>query len=318
MKKALITGITGFVGQHLARHLLKTNNYEVYGTYRSESYLEKFDGSRDEIVFKHADLDDAKAVEQVISEVKPDFLFHLAAQASPVVSFKSPLDTLTTNITSELHILEAVKNYSNQTRVLAVATGEMYGVLSPEDIPVDEMTPLKPISPYSVSKIASDYLALQYHLAFKLDVVRVRPFNHIGPGQREGFVVADFAKQIVEIEKGKKEPVLHVGNLDARRDFTDVRDMVRAYVLALEKGVSGDVYNLGSGKSYKIRDMLDTLLSYSTQKVEVAVDPAKIRPIDVPEVRCDYSKFTTVTGWNPEIPFEKTLEEILDYWRKIV
>lgn len=318
MKSVLITGITGFVGQHLARHLLSLGTYTVHGIYRSESSLAVFDDVKEQISFSRVDLDTAEDIEKVIAEVQPDFLFHLAAQASPAVSFKSPLTTLTNNITSELHILEAIRNHSIKTRVLTVATGEMYGIISPGDIPVDEDTPLKPISPYSVSKIASDYLALQYHLAYKVDVVRVRPFNHIGPGQREGFVVADFAKQIVEIEKGKQEPVLTVGNLEARRDFTDVRDMVRAYVLALEKGESGDVYNIGSGKSHKINDMLHVLLSFSTQKVEVKVDPERIRPIDVPEVRCDYLKFHKVTNWKPEIPFEQTLQEILDYWRKII
>lgn len=318
MNKVLITGSTGFVGQHLARHLLSLGTYKVHGTYRSESSLSLFDDVKDKITFSHSNLDNAEDVERIIADIQPDFLFHLAAQASPAVSFKSPLNTLTNNITSELHILEAIRNHSKHTRLLSVATGEMYGVIKPEDIPVNETTPLKPISPYSVSKIASEYLALQYHLAYKVDVVRVRPFNHIGPGQKDGFVVADFAKQIVEIEKGKKEPVLTVGNLEARRDFTDVRDIVRAYVLAVEKGESGEVYNIGSGKSHKINDMLHMLLSFSTQKVEVSVDPARIRPIDVPEVRCDYSQFNKVTGWEPQIPFERTLEEILDYWRKIV
>ena len=319
MKKILITGVTGFVGQHLAAYLLSQNAYTIVGTYRSESGLANLKNIRDKIKLQQLDLHNADAVEKLILSEKPDYLYHLAAQASPTKSFIYPVETLTNNIVSEFSILDTLKKHNlQQTRVLIISTSEIYGAITPQDLPVDEQTPMRPISPYSVSKIAQDYLSLQYYLSHKLDIVRVRPFNHIGPGQKEGYVVADFAKQIAEIEVGKREPVLTVGNLDAGRDFTDVRDIVKAYELAIQKGKSGEAYNLGSGKSHKIADMLQTLLSLSTKDIEVKVDPNKFRPIDVPEIVCDSSKFHKLTGWQPAIPFEKTLQDILDYWRTIV
>lgn len=318
MKKVLITGVTGFVGQHVAQQLVHQGNFEIVGTYRSQSSLSRIESIKDNVTIKHLDLNDSEAVSQLISEVKPDHIYHLAAQASPQKSFKSPKDTIVNNISAELNVLEAIRQNQLASRLLTVATGEMYGIVTPSDIPIDESTPLRPVSPYAVSKIAQDYLSLQYYYAYKLDVVRVRPFNHIGPGQQEGYVVADFAKQIVEIEKKKRDSILSVGNLEAKRDFTDVRDMVKAYILAMEKGESGEVYNIGSGVSHKINEVLQLLLKYSTSEVEVKVDPERFRPIDVPEIVCDTKKFHERTGWIPEIPFENTLKDTLDYWRKIV
>lgn len=318
MKKVLITGITGFVGQHTAKHLLHLGNYQIIGTYRSESSLKRIDNLKEHVTLKHVDLNDEEAVKALIEETQPDHIYHLAAQASPQKSFKNPKDTIINNICAELHILEAIRQSQLKTRLLAVATGEMYGLVTQSDIPIDERTPLRPVSPYAVSKIAQDYLSLQYFYTYKIDVVRVRPFNHIGPGQHEGFVVSDFAKQIVEIEKKKREPIISVGNLEAKRDFTDVRDVVKAYALAMEEGESGEVYNIGSGTSYRINDMLQLLLKHSTAIVEIKVDPERFRPIDVPEIVCDTKKFHDKTGWKPETPFEQTIQEILDYWRKIV
>ncbi len=319
MKKVLITGITGFVGKHLASHLLAQNTYKVVGTYRSESGLGTLGDIKEQITLKQLDLHDAEAVESLILSEKPDYIFHLAAQASSAKSFSIPVETLTNNIISEFSLLDTLRKHSLQhIRVLIISTGEIYGIVKAEDVPVDEDTPFRPATPYAVSKLAQDYLSLQYYLAYQLDIVRLRPFNHVGPGQREGFVVADFAKQIAEIEKGKKEPIIFVGNLEAKRDFTDVRDMVKAYALALQKGKAGEVYNIGSGKSYKIDDILQTLLSFSSKKITVTIDPARIRPVDVPEIRCDFQKFHTITGWEPAIVFEKTLQDVLDYWRGIV
>lgn len=319
MKKVLITGVTGFVGNHLAAHLLSQNSYDVVGTYRSENSLDSLGNNKDKIKLKQVNLNDSETVDSLIKTEKPDYLVHLAAQASPAKSFAIPVETVTNNIVSEFSLLESLrKNNLQDVRVLIISTGEIYGKITPSDLPVDEETALRPTTPYAVSKLAQDYLSLQYFIAYNLDIVRLRPYNHIGPGQKEGFVVTDFAKQIAEIEKGKKEPVISVGNLDAKRDFTDVRDIVKAYELALQKGKAGDVYNVGSGNSKKIADILEMLLSLSTEKIKVEVDEAKFRPIDVPEIRCDCSKFHTVTGWEPEISFEKTLKDILDYWRKIV
>ena len=319
MKKVLITGITGFVGKHLAIHLLAQKFYDIIGTYRSESGLDSLVDIRDSIQLKKVDMNDADAIEDLILTSKPDVIFHLAAQASPLKSFSIPVETLTNNIVAQFFLLDVLHKHKLQgIRVVVISSAEMYGIISPSDNPVDENTPLRPATPYAVSKLAQDFLSYQHFLAYKLDIVRLRPYNHIGPGQKEGFVVADFAKQIAEIEADKKEPEIFVGNLDAKRDFTDVRDIVRAYELAAQKGISGEVYNLGSGKSHKINDILQTLLSFSSKEITVKVDPARFRPIDIPEIVCNVGKFHKLTGWKPEKPFEKTLKDILDYWRKIV
>jgi GDP-4-dehydro-6-deoxy-D-mannose reductase len=319
MKKILITGITGFVGKHLASHLLSQKLYEISGIYRSETSISTLDELKDQIQLTQVDLNDADAIDALVQSSKPDVIYHLAAQASPARSFSIPVKTLTNNIVAEFSLLDALKkNDLQDTRVIVISSAEIYGIVTPEDNPVDEETPLRPATPYAVSKIAQDYLSLQYYLAYKLDIVRLRPFNHIGPGQKEGFVVADFAKQIAEIEAGKKDPEISVGNLDAKRDFTDVRDIVKAYEFAMQKGKAGEVYNLGSGRSRKIKDILETLLSLSSKKISVKVDPERFRPIDVPEILGDINKFHDLTGWEPSVPFEKTLQDILDYWRAIV
>lgn len=314
MKKILITGATGFVGKHLTNNLLSQNAFEIIGTHRSDQ-----GDFPKEVQLEKVNLLDQEAVDKLIQTYKPEAIYHLAGLPSAAESFKTPAETITNNIMSELTILEALRKFELvQTRVLVVSTAEVYGVIKPEDLPIDETTDLRPVNPYAVSKIAQDYLGLQYRLAYRMNIVRVRPFNHIGPGQKESFVLSSFAKQIAEIEKGKNNPVLFVGNLEAKRDFTDVRDMVKAYQLVVEKGEKGDVYNIGSGIPRRIDDMLQTLLSFSTAKIDVKPDPERFRPIDVPEIVCDCTKFQNLTGWKPEIPFEQTLQDILDYWRKIV
>jgi GDP-4-dehydro-6-deoxy-D-mannose reductase len=313
MKKVLITGIGGFVGKYLAEHLQSTGEYEIVGTSRSDK------SPSDKIKIEQVDLLDAAAVMQLISSNKPEYVYHLAAQASPAESIANPVATLTNNILAELNILEALRrNEMQQTRTLIVSTSEIYGIVDPVDLPVDEDTPLKPFNPYAVSKIAQDYMGLQYYLTYKLDVIRVRPFNHVGPGQNEKFVLPSFAKQIAEVEKKKQEPVIKVGNLEAKRDFTDVRDIVRAYQMLMEKGASGDVYNLGSGKSYAISDLLNKLLALSTDKIEIEIDKTRFRPLDVLDIYCDYGKCAKLTGWHPEIEIDKSLQDILDYYRKMV
>ncbi|HZE87561.1 MAG TPA: GDP-mannose 4,6-dehydratase [Methylomirabilota bacterium] len=319
MKKILITGISGFVGKFLAEHLLSKGEYEIVGTYRSENSISQLDTIKNSIKLEKADLLDPEAVAHVITSNKPDAIFHLAAMTSPKESFDNPSQTITNNITSQLNILEVLRtNAMKQVRTLIIASSEVYGMIDKSDLPVDEETKLQPISPYAVSKIAQDYLGLQYYLTHKLDIIRVRPFNHVGPGQSNRFIVSDFAQQIAEIEKGKRDPVMKVGNLDAKRDFTDVRDIVKAYGLLLEKGVAGDVYNIGSGRSYKIKDILSILLSFSKKETKIVTDPAKVRPVDIEEIICDSSKLHTLTGWKTEITLEKTLQDVLDYWREIV
>ncbi len=315
MKKVLITGASGFVGSHLTDHLLATSDYTIYGTYRSESPT----GSGDRLKFLKADLQNKSDVDVLLDEVKPDWIFHLAAQSNVPQSIKDPIHTFHANIDSQLNLFLSLKEKEMlQTKVLLVTSAEVYGFIRPEDLPVSENTPHRPANPYAVSKIAQDYLGFQYQLSYKLPIVRVRPFNHVGPRQAPTFVVSDFAKQIAEIEKSKREPIMRVGNLDAKRDFTDVRDMVRLYPMLLEKGEPGEVYNAGSGKSRSAQEILDGLLALSESKITVEQDPAKMRPSDVPDIFADTKKVKDAIGWEAEIPFEKTLKDTLDYWRNIV
>jgi|SRR5579885_74641 len=318
MKRVLITGASGFVGGYLAQHLLQLGGYEIYGTYRNESSKDA-SAVKDKITFLQADLQDKEQLKKVLSDIKPEGIFHLAAQAAIGESIKNPLQTLHNNIDAELLLFEVLRDLQmTQTKVLIVLSADVYGYVQPEDLPIDENTPFRPGNPYAVSKVACDFLAYQYWRSYKLPIVRVRPFTHIGPGQKTGFVTSDFAKQIAEIEKGKQEPIIRVGNLDAKRDFTDVRDIVRAYALLMEKGETGDVYNIGSGVSHKIEEVLMYFVDHAKVKVSKETDPNKLRPSDIPDFVADYSKLNKLTGWKPEIPFATSLQEILEYWRKTV
>lgn len=311
MKKVLVTGATGFAGSFLSDHLVQMG-YEVYGT-----SLTSQNQTGQAKIYK-LDLLNKKATEQLILEVKPEIIFHLAALTSPAESFNDPEKIIINNITSEINILEAVRANNISSRIMIISTAEVYGLISEKDLPVDEETPLNPGSPYAVSKIAQDFLGLQYFNAYGMDIVRIRPFNHIGPKQTVQFVVASFAKQIAEIEKKISPPILKVGNLDAKRDFTDVRDIVKGYTLLSEKGRAGEVYNIGSGKSHKIGEVLDVLLSLSSERINVELDPARLRPSDTPDIYCDSKKIQRETGWKPEITLQKTLIDTLDYWRESV
>jgi GDP-4-dehydro-6-deoxy-D-mannose reductase len=263
-----------------------------------------------------ADLRGRDNVQSLVEETKPDCIFHLAAQSFVPSSFADPWDTLENNILSELNLLEAVRRSGRDVRFLVVGSNEEYGAPEPGELPQTEQNPLRPNNPYAVSKVGQDFLGLQYHLAYGLQVVRVRPFNHTGPGQSPRFVVPAFASQIARIEVGLQEPVMRVGNLDAARDFVDVRDIVRAYHLAVTRGEPGDVYNLASGLPQSIKALLETLLSYSETAIRVERDPERYRPVDVPVVYGSAEKFYRRTGWEPQIPFEQTLRDTLAYWRE--
>lgn len=313
MKKAFITGLTGFAGKHLAAHLLD-QGIAVSGTYLTQDSVNDLQ-NKDQIELHQLDLLDLEKTHSIIESIKPDYIFHLAAIASPRESFKDPMNTFTTNISGQLSVLEAIKKLELfDTKTLIISSAEIYGHVNPADLPMDEETPFMPTNPYAVSKITQDYLALMYNLTNKLKIVRVRPFNHVGPGQAPIFVISAFAKKIVDIEKGR-ESIMKIGNLSSRRDFTDVRDMVKAYFLALEKGEDGQVYNLGSGKSYQISDILNMMIGLSSVEIKTEQDPSLMSPSDDPELLCDPSKFTNLTGWKSEIPIEKTLQDTIDYWR---
>lgn len=315
MRRVLITGVTGFAGSHLVDFLLAQGGYEIYGIQRWRSRTENIEHFADRITLLECDLRDATSTRDTLEKVKPDWIFHLAAQSFVPTSWIAPTESLTTNMLAQLNIFEAVRHMGLKCRIQLACSSEEYGMVYPDEVPIKETNPLRPLSPYAVSKVAQDMLGYQYWMSFKVDSVRTRGFNHEGPRRGPVFVASDFAKQIADIEKGRKAPVLHVGNLEAKRDFTDVRDMVRAYVLALEKCEPGEVYNICSGDAWSIQKVLDHLLSMTKVKIEVKQDPARLRPSDVPILLGDNSRFVKATGWKPEIPFDRTLRDMLEHWR---
>ena len=313
-KRVLITGIAGFAGSHLAEFLL-SKKFEVFGFYLPGHSTANVDHIKDKINLIPCDLVNKKDVDAKVIKINPDYVFHLAAFASPAESFKNPKTTLENNIFAELNLLAALVKIKSQAKILVVGSADEYGNVDPKDLPIAEETSLAPPSPYAVSKVAQDLLGLQFFLHHNLNIVRVRPFNHIGPRQSPHFVVSAFASQIADLET-KGGGTIRVGNLETWREFTDVRDMARAYFLALEKAKVGGVYNVGTGKPIKIAQILKILLSLSYVKIKVVVDKKLYRPVDIVKIYCDSSKFRKETGWRPKINIEKTLSDTIDYERK--
>ncbi len=314
--RSLITGAGGFAGSHLADCLLSgaQGEQEVWGC---DLTGQRRDYHPAALRMAAADLRDPQAALRLIQKTQPDRIYHLAGQAFVGDSWSAPWQTIETNMRSQVNLLEAVSAAGLRPRILVAGSADVYGRVAPENLPIDEYQPLQPDSPYAVSKIGQDMLGLQYGLSHNLHIVRVRPFNHIGPRQNRRFVAPAFASQIAAIEAGRQAPVLHVGNLSARRDFTDVRDMVRAYTLALEWGEAGSVYNIGSGRSRPIQELLDVLLNLASVPIRVEFDPARLRPVDLPDLVCDARRFRAQTGWAPSIPFEQSLSDLLDYERAL-
>lgn len=312
--KALITGISGFVGSHLAEYLLETTGWEVAGTVFGP--YDNISGLRDRLELYPAELSRLEVMTFILEQAQPDVVFHLAAQPLVSASRRDPWGTLQTNIRMQLNVLEGVAQVKAGCRVLVVGSSEEYGLVSPEDLPVDEDTPLRPTNPYALSKVTQDLMGLQYHLTQKLYTIRVRPFNHIGPRQQAGFVAPDFASQIAAAEIGLQPPTMEVGNLSARRDFSDVRDVVRAYVMLLTHGEPGQVYNIGSGESHSVEELLEILLAMSKETIQVRQDPKRTRSSDVPEIICDASRIRERTGWQTTISLEQSLHTVLEYWRE--
>jgi GDP-4-dehydro-6-deoxy-D-mannose reductase len=316
MKRVLITGITGFAGSHLADHVLADHaGVEVWGTCRWRSRRENIDHLEGKIRLVDCDLADPTAIQKALEASRPDAIFHLAAQSFVPTSWSAPAETFHVNVVAQIHLFEAIRELGLDPVVQIACSSEEYGLVLPDETPIRESNPLRPLSPYAVSKVAQDYLGYQYFKSYGLKAVRTRGFNHEGPRRGEVFVMSNFARQIAAIESGFQEPVIRVGNLEAVRDFTDVRDMVRAYWLAAEKGEPGEVYNIASGKGITIRAMLDRLVALSRVTVKVETDPARLRPSDVQVLLGDASKFRAATGWQPTIPLERTLADTLDYWR---
>ena len=312
--QALITGAGGFVGGHLCDYLLAHTDWNLVGTVFDQPIESESPSPRLRLI--PADLRERSSVHSLVEEVKPDYIFHLAAQSFVPTSFADPWHTLENNIQSELNLLEAVRSSGREIWFLVVGSNEEYGAPKPDELPQTEQNPLRPNNPYAVSKVGQDFLGLQYHLAYGMSVVRVRPFNHTGPGQSPRFVVPAFASQIAHIEVGLQEPVMRVGNLATSRDFVDVRDIVRAYHLAITRGDAGEVYNLASGQPQSVQALLETLLSYSEVEIRIERDPERYRPVDVPVAYGSAEKFFQRTGWKPQIPFEQTLWDTLAYWRE--
>lgn len=314
--RALITGITGFAGSHLAEYLLAEHpEVEVFGTYRWRSRRENIEHFDERVKMIEADLRDYSSLHSLLDEVRPDFIFHLAAQSFVPSSWRAPAETLGTNITGQTNLFEAVRYLELDPVIQIACSSEEYGLVHPDETPIKETNPLRPLSPYAVSKVAQDFMGYQYFQSYGLKVIRTRAFNHTGPRRGDVFVTSNFAKQVASIEAGLQDPVIHVGNLEAIRDFTDVRDTVRAYWLGVNKGRPGEVYNIATGNGIHIHELLDMLLEMSTVEVEVKEDPERMRPSDVEILIGDSSKFRADTGWEPEIPFEKTLADVLQYWR---
>jgi len=319
MMRVLITGITGFAGSHLADHILSEHkDAEVFGFVRWRSRRDNIRHILERIHLYEADLKDIVSLKKALSQIKPDRIFHLAAQSFVPTSWKCPSETFSINAIGEINLFEAVLDLGMKPRIQIAGSSEEYGLIHPNEVPMKEDNQLRPLSPYAVSKVAQDLLAYQYFKSYGLDTVRTRGFNHTGPRRGDVFICSNFAKQIALIEKKKQEPVIFVGNLDAQRDFTDVRDMVRAYWLSLEKGKKGEVYNIGTGKAYRIKEILDILLFLAGDDVEVRVDPDRLRPSDVPILLSDSTKFRKITGWEPKIPFTQSLKDLLDFWRERV
>jgi GDP-4-dehydro-6-deoxy-D-mannose reductase len=308
--RALITGASGFAGRHLAGHLIASTNWEITGLQTHAAA--PLEGVR----MLSCDLLDADLTQRVVAHHRPEIIFHLAAQAYVPKAVANPAGTLNTNIIAQVNLLEACRAVGIDPIIVVVSSADIYGDVPPEQSPIRETQSFRPRNPYAVSKATQDLLGLQYALSYGMRIVRVRPFNHIGPGQNERFVVSSLARQIAEIEARRSDPVLLVGNLEAQRDFLDVRDVVCAYALVARADFAGEVFNVASGVARPIQAVLDHLLCLTNVDVDVHEDPARLRPSDIPVLVGDATKLRQATGWQPEIAFERSLADTLDGWRR--
>lgn len=317
--KVLITGTTGMVGSHLAEYLLASvPDAEVHGLVRWRSPLRNIQKILSRVTLHHGDLRDLNSLVMMLRKVRPDRIHHLAAQSYVDMSFVAPADTLTCNIIGTVNLLDAVRIVGINPRIHICSSSEVYGQVRPEEIPITESTPLRPASPYAVSKVGEDLIAFQYGISYSLDLVRTRMFTHTGPRRGDVFAESSFARQIAEIEANRHSGPVRVGNLDSVRTLADVRDAVRAYKLLLDKCPSGEVYNVGGKETMTVGDILETLKSLARVSIKHVVDPARLRPSDVTLQVPDTSRFRKATGWEPEIPARQTLSDLLDYQRECV
>lgn len=309
--KALIIGGAGFVGQHLINYLKENTDWKIFVT---KIPSENFEVSGIEI--HNLNILEIDEVDQVLNQVQPDYIFHLAAQSSVAYSWKNPGLTIDVNIKGTVNLLESVRKLSKKPRILLIGSGEEYGFIQEDEVPIKETNATRPGNIYAATKVAQNLMGVIYARSYQMDVVIVRAFNHIGPNQEPFFVVADFCKQVVEIERGLREPVLNVGNLSSKRDFTDVRDVVRAYVELVQHGQTGEIYNVGSGLAIEIDQILRQILKLSKTEISVQIDPQRMRPSDIPIIEANTEKIFNCIQWKPLISLDQTLEETMNYWRQ--
>jgi GDP-4-dehydro-6-deoxy-D-mannose reductase len=330
-------------GSHLADYLLERGDVEIFGSMRWRSRLDNLDGiaaagrlnTMDGLNIVDAaalerhlrpgavnlvecDLCDPTSTTQMIAAIRPEWVFHLAAQSFVPTSFHAPAHTIQTNVIGQLNLFEAIRHAGIRPRIHVAGSSEQYGLVSEDETPVRESNPFRPLSPYAVSKVAQEMMSYQYHKSYGFHTIVTRGFNHTGPRRGQVLASSNFAKQIAEIEAGLREPAMEVGDLTSKRDWTDVRDVVRAYWLALEHCNPGEPYNVASDRAVSVGEMLDLLLSFSSRRIDQRVDPQRLRPSDVKLLWGDSTKFRAATGWAPKIPFSQTLEDLLDYWRQRV
>ena len=308
--KALVVGGGGFVGPYLVKHL-KEQGMEVYVTKTEKETLDM-----DCSGIYNLDILELNQVAELLNKIRPDYIFHLAAQSSVAYSWKNPGLTIDVNIKGCVNLLDGIRQLDYKPRVLLIGSGEEYGHIKDGECPIVEDNVLRPGNIYAATKSCQNMLGKIYSDAYDMDVMMVRAFNHIGPNQTPVFVVADFCKQVADIENGLSEPVIYVGNLSARRDFTDVRDVVRAYAMLVKDGKRGETYNVGRGHAVAIQEILERIVALSDKDIEVRVDESKLRPVDVPIIEPDITKIRETVGWEPEIELETTLKETLEYWRR--
>lgn len=316
----LVTGATGFVGSHFCDLLIREQAGHVHITKRWRSSLTNLETSLHSpyLHLHECELRDPTSVHSLIETVQPDLVFHFAAQGAVGVSWNYPTTTIQDDFLMQVNLFEAIRRLAHKPKIFVPLSAEEYGKISPNDLPISEDHPLRPVSPYAVGKATQEMLAFQYHASYDLPIYMARSFNQEGPRRPSAFAIASFAKQIALIEKGKNEPVLRVGNLAARRDFIDVRDSVRAYWKIVNEGQVVTPYNICTGTVCSIQDILDTLLTLSTREIEVLVDPERLRPSDIPELRGCNSKVKQAIDWDPCIPIEQTVADVLNYWRQHV
>ena len=325
-KIAIITGVTGMVGSHLVDFLLDNTDWDIHGLVRWNDRMDNIEhlmhkiNSGDRVCLQYGDINDLSSMLSVFAKVKPDYVFHLAAQSYPKTSFDSPLETLETNILGTAKVLDAIKTLKLDPVIHVCASSEVFGRVPKEFLPIHEDVTFHPASPYAISKVGTDLVGRFYAEAYGLKIMTTRMFTHTGPRRGDVFAESTFAKQIAMIEAGLQEPVIKVGNLDSLRTWSDVGDAVRAYyMLVTIDPIAGEYYNIGGTFSCTVREMLGYLLSLSTNKeIRIEIDPERLRPIDADLQVPDTSKFENHTGWKPEISFEKTMSDLLNYWREQV